>query len=75
MPEVAKVILQSIDQDLIALPGPDRDPPAKPLRVENGHQGPEAVGVAVVGRGREEELVLELRRELHDAPGNCEVIA
>jgi hypothetical protein len=64
--EFTQVVLQSVDQNLIALPGQDRNAPTEPLRVEDSHQGAEAVGVAIVGSRGEEEFMLELGREFFD---------
>ncbi len=46
---------------------------AETLRVEDLEQGGEAVGVAVVGRGREEKPVLEPRGEVADGAGDLRV--
>ena len=46
---------------------------AEPLRVEDLEQGGEAVRVAVVRRGREEQPVLEARGQVADGPGDLRV--
>ena len=51
----------------------DRHAAAEALRVEDLQQGGEAVGVAVVRRGREEQPVLEPRGEVADGPGDLRV--
>ena len=51
----------------------DRHAAAEPLGVEDFQQGREAVGVAVVRRGGEEQPVLEPRRQVADGAGDLRV--
>ena len=71
--QLADVSLEPADHHVGELLGLDGHPPAKALRIEDLEQGREAVGVAVVGRGRQEQLVLEARREVADRAGEVGV--
>ena len=69
-----EVFLEPADHDGFEdLLGPDGDAPAEALRVEDFQQGGEAVRVAVVGRGREEQPVLEPPGQVADGAGDLRV--
>ena len=69
-----EVFLEPADHHVFEeLLGPDGHAPAESLRVEDFQQGGEAVGVAVVGRGREEQPVLEPPGQVADGPGDLRV--
>ena len=68
--DLAEVLLEPADHDVVEqLLALDRHAAAEPLRVEDLQQGGEAVGVAVVRRGRQEQPVLEPRRPGRGRPG------
>ena len=54
---------------------PDRHPAGEAVRVEQLQQGGEAVGVAVVGRGGQEQAVLEAPSEIADRTGELRLDA
>ena len=70
----ADVLLEPADHDVVEeLRALDRHAAAEPLRVEDLQQGREAVGVAVVRRGRQEQPVLEPRGQVADGAGDLRV--
>ena len=72
--DLADVLLEPADHDVVEqLLALDRHAAAEPLRVEDLQQGGEAVGVAVVRRGRQEQPVLEARGQVADGPGDLRV--
>jgi hypothetical protein len=71
--ELAQVRLEAPDHDLVQLAALDLDAAGEALGVEEVQQGREAVGVAVVGRGGEEEPVLEAGGHVADDAGDPRV--
>ena len=69
MSEAAQVFLEPADHDRLQLLGLDVDAAGEALRIEDFEQRREGVGMAVVRRGRQEEAMLEERRDLADRLG------
>ena len=67
------VFLQSPDDHFIAVLGRHRNAATEPLRIENLQQGREAVGVAVVRRGRKEQAMLEPWSQVTDGPRDLRI--
>ena len=70
---IAEVLLEPPDHDLVAVLRGDGHAAAEPLRIEDLEQRREAVGVAVVRRGRQEQPVLEPRGQVAHGPGDLRV--
>ena len=71
--DLPEVVLQPADHHGVPRRVVDGDAAAELLRVQHLEEGGEAVGVAVVGGRREEELVLEPGGEVTDGPGDLGV--
>jgi hypothetical protein len=71
--DVADVLLEPPDDDLIAVFGRDGDPTAEPLRVEDFKECREAVRVPVVRRRRQEQPMLEPGSQVTHRTGNLRV--
>ena len=73
----AEVLLQAADHDIVeqssAFLTLDGNPPDEALGVEDFEEGGEAVGVAVVGRRREEQAVLEPPGQVANGSGDLRV--
>ena len=68
--DLAEVLLDAPHHHLVQrVLSPDRHPPGEAVRVQQLEQGGEAVGVAVVGRGGQEQAVLEAASEIADRAG------
>ena len=67
---LADVLLQASYDNLIAMPRRYVDATAEALRIENFEQGGEAVGMAVVRRGRKKQSMLEAVGDVADGPGD-----
>jgi hypothetical protein len=68
------VHLESADHDVVErLLALDRHAAAESLRIEDLQQSGEAVGMGVVWGGRQEQAVLEARRQLADRSGDLRV--
>ena len=71
--DLADVVLEPADHDVVEHLLLDGHAAAEALRVEDLQQGGEAVGVAVVRRGRQEQPMLEPRGQVADGPGDLRV--
>ena len=71
--DLADVFLQTADHDVLQHLLADRYAAAEPLRVQDFQQGGKAVRVAVVRRGRQEQPVLETRRQFADRPRDLRI--
>ncbi len=71
--DLADVVLEPPDHHVVQHLLVDRHAAAEPLGIEDFQQGREAIGVAVVRRGGEEQPVLEPRRQVADGAGDLRV--
>ena len=74
-PECREIVLQAINQDLIAFPDADRDAPAKPLRVEDGHERRKLLEWPLCGVADRKSLCSNFGANSVIRRVNCEVIA
>ncbi len=71
--DLAQVVLEPADEDGVVLLGRDRNAAAEALGVEDLEQCGEAVAVAVVRRGGEEQAVLETRGDVAHHAGEVRI--
>lgn len=71
--DLADVFLETPDHDFLKVLLRDGDAPGEPLGIEKFEQRGEAVGVAVVGSGGEEQPVLEAGGDVPDGAGDAGV--
>ena len=71
--DFADVVLEPANHHVVEHPFLDRHATAESLRVEDLQERGEAVGVAVVRRGRQEQAVLETRGQVANGTGDLRV--